>query len=155
MSTSHLDEPKGDWVFFVDGQHQPIEIKTVKNVLHLDGLQGITWVSNSAGMSHWVHRLLKEWGETLGVREFSKTGTLQSLVKDVRAILKALAKKGIVKTEAARYYLELVVMRPLLRMRALLRQKLASAAPAAGLTLRNRPRQIFASHPPVAPPDQA
>lgn len=84
-----------------------------------------------------------------------KIATLQSLLRVVRESLRALDKKDIVKTSTSWHYLRLLAMRPLLRMQALSRQKLASAAPAARLVLRNRARQIFASHPPVAPPHQA
>lgn len=63
--------------------------------------------------------------------------------------------KSAAKTSTAVHYVKLVALRGLQRMQISLRQKLASSAPVERLILRNRPRQLFAAHPPVAPPSFA
>lgn len=59
------------------------------------------------------------------------------------------------KTSTAVHYVKLVALRRLQRMQISLRQKLASSAPVERLILRNRPRLLFAAHPPIAPPSLA
>jgi hypothetical protein len=77
------------------------------------------------------------------------------LLRIIRKKLRDLNEQGIVKTKTSLHYLQLVAMRPLLLMQALARQNLIGAAPAARFVLRDRTRQIHASHPPIAPPTAA
>lgn len=60
--------------------------------------------------------------------------------------------KSAAKTSTATSYVKLIALRKLRRWHVLLRQKLASSAPVERLILRNRPRQLFAARPPIAPP---
>lgn len=60
--------------------------------------------------------------------------------------------KAAARTATAVYYVKLIALRGLQRMQVLLRQQLASSAPIERLILRDRPRQLFATRPPVAPP---
>lgn len=77
----------------------------------------------------------------------------EDLRKDIREARRTFARlTSSVKTPVAAYYVKLVAMRPLRRIQVLLRQKLASSASVERLILRNRPRQLFAACPPIAPP---
>lgn len=60
--------------------------------------------------------------------------------------------KAAAKTATAAYYVKRIALRELQLMQVQLRQQLASSAPIERLILRDRPRQLFAARPPVAPP---
>lgn len=92
----------------------------------------------------------------------SRTAMLQRLVRMVREELRDKSRewlrtieaclKPTARTLTVASYVKLIALRGLQHMHILLRQKLASSAPVERLILRNRPRQLFAAHPPVAPP---
>lgn len=71
-------------------------------------------------------------------------------IRDARDTFARL--KSSFKTPVAAYYVKLIALRSLLRVQGLLCQKLASSAPVERLILRNRPRQLYAARPPIAPP---
>jgi hypothetical protein len=93
--------------------------------------------SSRAAMLRWALNELRK-GIRNKLRE--RPGSLESCLKSAA------------KTSAAASYVKLIALRGLQRMRVLLRQKLASSAPVERLILRNRPRQLFAARPPIAPP---
>jgi hypothetical protein len=92
----------------------------------------------------------------------SRTARLQLMIRGVRKAIRDTSREWLraieaclkltAKTPTVAYYVKLIASRGLQRMRDLLRQKLTSSAPVDRLILRNRPRQLFAARPPVAPP---
>lgn len=101
-------------------------------------------------------RVAMVWGRN------DQTGMLQLMTRGFRKAIRDKARewlraieaclKSTAKTPTAAYYVKLIASRGLQCMRILLRQKLTSSAPVERLILRNRPRQLFAARPPVAPP---
>ena len=110
-----------------------------------------------------------EWKTLLRVIEWGKTPVVSSKAEVFRWAISQFREsvrnkwaerlrtleaclKAAAKTAAAAYYVKLVALRGLQRAQVLLRQQLASSAPIERLILRDRPRQLFAARPPVAPP---
>lgn len=155
VSIFSLSHDHIDWVRLVNEQLTLVEFKAIDAALQWEKVHAIVPFARGAGKTGALEGLFRVVRESLDVSCSGKTASLQSLLREVRDILRALDEKNIVKSKTSWHYLRLLAMRPLLRMQALLRQKLASAAPAARLVLTNRARQIFASHPPAAPPHQA
>lgn len=122
-----------------------IELKTLKSVFDLEDLRVIQDSDSSDRFprTEVFSRFLKQLRENLRVQSERHRTFLRALER-----LCSLDKKK----EVAVHYLKLLALRPLLRMRILLRQKLAHSAPVVGLVLRNRARYIFATRPSIAPP---
>lgn len=138
----------------VDGHLTVYECKTLKTTVDWTRLSAFISKHYTLCKSYtvqdlvWVIRGELQWGSRAPF-------TLQSLLRIIRDTVRALGKAGIVKTKTSLHYLQLVAMRPLLDVQAALRRELARTAPVDRFVLRDRTRQIFASHPPVAPPYSA